>query len=304
VRIIRFISNLSPLIILIFLFSCESESKEEEKSGFYIEISDGTLITEGDIMYYDSTSCILFLKNPVYFSYKESERWNLLENEFVVFVDGDTIYRGMIYPYYYLTNAAPLSPFIVDRDVYELDRSVLEIKFTGFGNDLRNDSRIIQALNNSGLLYSGISFTIDRIEIFDLFPYDSVRCEFTIYNPDPVNYYILDPQKMGETYFDLYNGGLIFTRHETGYETGFEGIYHSEYGTITEEDFMILPANSSVSMAFSSTNYLISFSGIYSCTFHLRFRSSNIDLDQPQGRIWIGNVRSGLDNIVFEAQHE
>ncbi len=303
-RTISFIINLGFLIGLISLFSCESEINEDDKSGFYIEISDGTIITEDDLLYYDSSSCILFLKDLIYLSYKESESGNLLENWFTVFVNGDTIYQGAIYPYDYMTSAGPPLPFIIYRDIHDLDRSVLEIRFAGFSNDLRNDSRIINALKNSGLLFSGITFTIDSVEVFDFFPYDSVRCVISVYNPDPINYYILDPQKMGETYYSLYNGGLVFTRHETGYETGFEGIYHSEYGTITEEDFSLLKANSSLSFAFSSTTYFISFSGIYKCTFNLRYRGSNIDLNQPDGRIWIGNVSSSIDNIVIEIEYE
>jgi len=96
---IIFILKLGFIICLIHMVSCESENDTIEKSGFNIEISDGTIITEDDILYYDSTSCIFFLKNPLYISYKESESGNLLENWFTVLVNGDTIYKGLIYPY-------------------------------------------------------------------------------------------------------------------------------------------------------------------------------------------------------------
>jgi len=179
----------------------------------------------------------------------------------------------------------------------------MEIKFSGSPNDLRNDLRIINALEKSGLLARGISFTIDSVEVFPQFPDDSVRCVITIYNLDPINYYILDPQKMGEAYYSFYNRGLVFTRHETGYESDFRGMYNSKYGTITEEDFSLLEANSSLTFAFSSTDYFISFSGIYRCTFNIRYRGSNLDLNQPNGRIWVGNVSSSIDNIAIEIEY-
>jgi hypothetical protein len=300
-KTIRYILELVFIIILILLISCESKDQMIKNSVFYIEISDGTTITEDDILYYDSTSCILFLKDEIYFSYKESESGNRLKNEFTVFVNGDVIYQGVMYPDDYSTmSAAPPMPFYIYRDEYDLDRSVMEIRYSGLSKDLRNDHRIINALKNRGLLSSGISFTIDSVAVFGLYYIDSVTCVITIHNHDPINYYILDPQKMGEAYYNLYNRGLVFTRHVTGYESDFDGIYHSEYGTITEEDFSLLEGNSSLTFKFSSNDYFIAFSGIYKCSFTLRFRSSRLDLNQPNGRIWIGSVSSGIDNIVIE----
>jgi len=301
-KTIGYILKSGFIISLILLISCESENNTIDNSGFFIEISDGTLITENDILFYDSSSCILFLKYDMYLSYKESESGNILKNEFTVFVNRDTIYQGVIYPYDYMTSAGPPLPFFIYRDEQDLDRSVMEIRFTGYSSDLRNDPRIINALKNSGLLNSGISFTIDSVEVFDLFPNDKVRCVITIKNHDPINYYILDPQKMGEAYYSFYNRGLVFYRHETGYVSDFDGIYHSEYGKITVDDFSLLKGNSSLSFTFSSDDYFIAFSGIYKCSFSLRYRGSYLDLNQSDGRIWIGNVSSSIDNIIIEIE--
>ena len=301
-KTINYIQKFGFFISLGLLLSCESENNKIDKSGFFIEISDGTIITEDDILYYDSSSCILFLKDNMYLSYRESESGNLLQNLFTVFVNSDTIYQGVIYPYDYMISAGSPLPFFIYRDEYDLDRSVMEIRYTGYSSDLRNDPRIINALKNSGLLCSGISFKIDSVEVFDLFPYDSVYCVITIHNLDPINYYILDPKKMGEAYYSLYNRGLVFTRHETGYVSDFEGIYHSEYGKITEEDFSLLEGNNSLTFSFGSNGYFIAFSGIYQCSFSLRYRGSYLDLNQPGGRIWIGNVSSSIDNIIIEIE--
>lgn len=288
------------IICLLHLVSCESEDHTIDKSGFYIEISDGTVISEEDILYYDSTSYTFFLKDPIYLSYKESDSGNLLENWFSVFVNGDTIYRGLIYPYEYITSAGPPLPYVIDRDIYELDRSVLEIKHVGFSSDRRNDSRIISALNKIGLLHSGIKFEINSVEVFGLYYGDSVACEITIHNPDPINYYILDPQKMGEAYYNFYNGGIEFVIYPTGSVFGFNGIYYSEYGRLDVDDFSLIEAGGSRTFTFGSKGYFITFDGIYICNFNLRYRSSSLDLNQPNGRIWIGEVSSSIDNIVVK----
>lgn len=299
---INFILKLGFIILLTHLVSCESENDIIDKLGFYIEISDGSIITEDDILYYDSSSCILFLKDPLYLSYKESESGNKLENWFTVYVNTDTIYKGVIYPYDYNTSAGPLLPFIINRDIHELDRSLLEIRYVGFSSDLRNDPRIINALSNSGLLFSGITFTINSVKVFGLYYGDSVACEITIHNPDPINYYILDPQKMGKAYYNLYNGGIEFIIHSTGSVFDFDGIYHSEYGNIDEDDFSLIEAGGSRTFTFGSKDYYITFNGVYKCNFSLRYRSSFLDLKQPNGRIWTGKVSSSIDNIVVKIE--
>lgn len=301
-NIIGIILRFGLVVLLIHLLSCEKENVATDRTGFYIEISDGTIISENDILYYDSTSCIFFLKEPLYISYKESELGNLLYNEFTVFVNADTIYRGIIYPYDYNFSAMPPLPFVIFRDIHDLDRSVLEINYVGFTGDLRNDSRIIDRLNEKGLVYSGINFTINRVEVFGEYYGDSVACEITIQNPDPVNYYILDPQKMGEAYYNFYNRGVEFKIQPSGSLFKFSGIYHSEYGKIDESDFSVIAPGGSKTFTFGSKEYFITFEGTYTCNFSLRYRSSSIDLNQPNGRIWTGKVSSGIDNIEVKFQ--
>ena len=55
----------------------------------------------------------------------------------------------------------------------------MEIAFAGESPDLRNDPRIIDALESDGLLRSGISFTIDQVEVLGRFTDDTVCCTTT-----------------------------------------------------------------------------------------------------------------------------
>lgn len=301
-RTINYIIRFGFIFGLLLLISCEPENDTDTKSGFYIEISDGTIITEDDILYYDSTSYIFILKEPLYFSYKESESGDLLENLFTVFVDGDTIYKGLIYPYDYNSCMVPPLQYVIYRDIHKYDRNVLEIKCWGFSDDHRNDSRIISALLKNRLLYRGIELKINSVEVFGLYYGDSVSCEITIHNPDPINYYILDPQKMGESYYNYYNGGIDFIINTTGSIFSFSGIYHSEYGRVNLDDFSLIEANDSRTFTFGSKDYFITFDGVYKCNFSLSHISSSLALRQPNGLIWIGKVSSSIDNIIVKFQ--
>ena len=290
------------LLINLFFNSCDSdEDTISINSGFSIEFSDGTIIYEKDIFFYDSSTCILFLKDDIYFSYRENESGHILTNEFTVFVDDDTIYQGIMYPYDYAMAAGPSMPFYIYRDINNFDNSILQIQFLGYSNDFRNDPRIIMALEKSNLLNHGISFTIDSVNVIpnDNFSY-KVSCVITIKNHDLINYYVLDPKKMGESYFSYYNGGLIFYNKETDYSYYLEGIYHSEWGSITIDDFSILKGGSEITYAFSSTDYRQIYSGLYKCSFSLKYKGSNFNLDRGDSRIWIGEVYSSVDNIVVE----
>ena len=178
-------------VIIGILFpgiSCEKES-----SGvFHMKISDGTGITEDDIMFYDSSTCILFLEEKIYLSYQEPDSGRLFRNEFSVFVDDKEIYSGLIFPEEIITCAGPPRTYIIQRDKDVLDRSVMEIAFAGESPDLRNDPRIIDALESDGLLRSGISFTIDQVEVLGRFTKTSSHVDAVLDWFGPTNFLTMD----------------------------------------------------------------------------------------------------------------
>lgn len=105
---------------------------------------------------------------------------------------------------------------------------------------------------------------------------------------------------MEEAYYNFYNGGIEFVKYPTGSVFDFDGIYHSEYGSIDINDFSLIEAGGSRTFAFGSKGYFITFEGLYKCNFSLRYRNSSIPIKQPNGRIWTGKVSSSIDNIVVK----
>ena len=116
-------------IIGLILFSCEkglfSNLNDPE---FSIEFYDGTTISEDDILFYDSSTCILFLKEDLLISYREysDENISLLASEFDVYVKKEKIYEGMIFPYLFAAMAP--SPIFVFRDIQSYGHSILPIQ--------------------------------------------------------------------------------------------------------------------------------------------------------------------------------
>jgi hypothetical protein len=282
------------LFIISFLSCCEKEGSEiNNDPDFSIIFSDEITIFEKDILFYDSSTHILFLKKEL----------NLEEFEdgFTVMVDNDTIYQGIIYPSA-LSAPSPQPLFVSDHSLYGNDIIHIGCSIDSF--DFRNDQRIINALEISDLLHHGLKCSIDSINVQSFDDYSKVICTIKIKNNDNINYYILDPQKMGELDFNYYTGGLIFKNNETKISSFLRwSISNPEWSILTMDDFSILKSNKEVSYTFKSSDYYRMDKGIYEARFSFcgtKHNSSEFSLDQKDGRIWVGCVPSVLDNIIVE----
>src|SRR4030042_1064147 len=288
------IVSILELILRLFLISCDPESNiNRSDSEFKVEFSDGTLITEDNLLFYDSSTYLLFLKGDFDFNQSMSG--------FNVLVDKDTIYQGIIYPCA-LSAPPPLPYYILDCFLYDYD--IIEIGCYGESNDLRNDQRIISALKNSNLLLNGIICRIDSIKINSFADYSEATCTITIKNNDNINYYIIDPKKMGELDFNYYTGGLSFQNIDTKVNSFLRwSISNPDFGNITINDFSILKGGSEVTYTFKSSDYYKIDKGIYKVQFRFcgtKENTSEFDLNQKDGRIWVGDVKACIDSILVE----
>ena len=288
------IISILELILSLFLISCDPESNiNRSDSEFKVEFSDGTLITEDNLLFYDSSTYLLFLKRDFDF--------NQTMSGFNVLVDNDTIYQGIIYSC--ALSAPPSSPYYI-LDCFLYDYDIIEIGCYGESNDLRNDQRIISALKNSNLLINGITCRIDSIKVNSFDDYSKVTCTITIKNNDNINYYIIDPKKMGELDFNYYTGGLSFQNIDTKVNSFLRwSISNPDFGNITINDFSILKGGSEVTYTFKSSDYYKMDKGIYKVQFRFcgtKENTSEFDLNQKDGRIWVGDVKACIDSILVE----
>ena len=190
-----------PGLLVFLLAGCELTPEENlSGSGFNVRFSDGTSIGEQDISFYDSSTCLLFLKKDWNFSDETSG--------FEVGVNDQTIYHGVIQPCY--LSSMPPEPYSIP-DCFLYRGNVLQISFTGEANDLRNDPRIIDVLERDGLLHHGLSCRIDSVRVSSYPDHATAECVITVTNHDRFPYLIPDPAKMGNLHFLYYTGGLSFT---------------------------------------------------------------------------------------------
>lgn len=279
------------LFISSFLICCETEDNESiNDPDFAIVFSGGTTISEKDLLFYDSSTHILFLKEELKIGQSESG--------FTVLVDNDIIYQGIIYPAV-LSMPPPHPIYISDYSPYGND--IIHIDCLADSFDFRNDQRIITALEKSKLLHHGISCHINHIKVMTYNDYSEVICTITIQNHDSINYYILDPEKMGSLDFNYYTGGLLFVNNETKVHYFLRwSIQNPDWDNLTFKDLSILQCGKDVTYTFESSDYHKLERGVYKATFNFygtRHNTPNFELNRKNGRIWVGRVHAAIDNI-------
>lgn len=260
---------------------------------FKIEFNNGKIITEKDILFYDRSTHLIYLKSNL--------ELNQNITDFDVSIAGNTIYHGIIHPCY-LSSFPPSPYFIVD--CFQYGNDILELGYHGESNDLRNDPRIINAFENSNLLRNGISCKIDKVEIQTFENHSQVICTITIQNNDDINYYILDPEKMGDLDFNYFTGGLTLQNKDTKLTYPLRwSVQSGTWSDVNLDDLSLLKKGSKVTYTFQSSDYYKMEPGKYSARFRFcgtRHYTPDINLNQKNGRIWVGQTLSDIDNIMIE----
>ena len=285
---------ITGLFLSIILISCQKDNDEIDKdiSGFSIEFSEGTTITEKDILYYDISTHILYLKEKLTLKQGASL--------FNVLVDSVVIYQGVIHPS--VLSTPPSQPiFISDNSMYGND--IIQIGCYDGLSDKRSDQRIINALENSNLLHYGLKCTIDSINVTSYEDYSKVTCTITIKNNDQFNYYILDLTKMGDLKFNYYTGGLTFKNIETKISSFLRWSIPCDWSNLSLEDLSLLKSGEQINYTFESSDYYKMDTGTYEANYSFcgtRHNTSNFELNQKDGRIWVGRIPYSFNNIIVD----
>ncbi len=278
--------------VLIF-FSCEKEDALNLNDEFKIKFNDGKTITEKDVLFYDRSTHLIYLKKDM--------QLNQNITSFNVSVAGDTVYSGIIHPC--SLSSMPQSPYFIE-DCFQYGNDILEIGYCGESDDLRNGQRIIDAFENSNLLRNGISCKIDKIEIQSFENYSHVICTITIQNNDNINYYILDPKKMGDLDFNYFTGGLTLQNMDTKLTYPLRwSVQSGTWSNVNLDDLSILEKGSKVTYTFQSSDYDKMGTGKYSAMFRFcgtKHCTPDINQNQKNGRVWVGQILSKTENIMIE----
>jgi len=151
-----------------------------------------------------------------------------MSSAFVVVANDERCYLGRFHPPF--SSQMPMTPIISDYPSSELPpKDVISIKypFRPDGSaDLRNDSRIRDAISQAGKLSLGISVTLSSVKVNSRDDITDVSYTFTVTNESDEPLYVPDLSKMGAGLFHYYTGGIIL------YGSEVYSIVLSAYGLI------------------------------------------------------------------------
>jgi hypothetical protein len=276
------------LIFTAILTSCEKFNSDPD---LIFQIGDDLKYTYHDFELYDSSTHIL------YFRKYHPEFEDLEQTTFAFYTNDEKIFEGVFWPGY--SCSFPSGPFIsIMPSFYQNYALRFEYMFSNDAEVL-NDPRLINALKNNGLLHSGISVRIDKIEIIETHLYFS----FTVNNYDQTSLLILDPDKMGAGLFHYFTNGLSISTAD------YDEVFSSSIVYQTPE-----PWNSwkigwlSELKSGESRQFTINYStdtpvdpGEYKAFFEfpgLSFQITKDQLYQGARRIWLGDILAAKNIII------
>jgi hypothetical protein len=318
------------VIFILFIAICCSCSKnsdpfsENSKDSFYgiyflqdtaiteqkiAEMDINTLVldknpwlTQKDIEFYDfSTHCIYLKKDKNYFfeNYKEKLfQFNplLMSRPFVVIADHERCYVGALHSG--ALSTAPIWPYIDELDVGYFPEDVIHIsRAWSDKDDMRSNPHVAEILKKQNLFHAGLEIELISFQILNNSDTSTVEYSIQITNNDQDNLYVIDPEKTGSKLFHYYTNGPDLWDYS-------KPLYlYSEYKNVTSPEpfdswnfewFTLLKSKQSMQRSIRLTGYPHIPNGNY--VGYINFENPiNIvkeDRHKPDGRIWIGDIRS------------
>jgi hypothetical protein len=274
---------LTGLAIILTLTACESVFNNPDD--YLFKTDDGLEYKYSDFELYDSSTRIFYLRtNHPEFKNDKSSGFSLLTN-------GEEIYKGVFWPAF--SSSLPSGPYISSFSSFYPDYTIRieHMTIDNEPNDPRNDPRIISALKEHNLLHSGLSVTINSINIVGT----QLTFKFTVTNQDESDLLILDPDKTGPNLFHYFTNGLSLRK------LTYEEVFSSQITPFTPTPFdswsasWLSKLNAGDSREFT-INYPINSPinpGYYNASFEFPGLTHGVTKDQlyhDNARIWIGNI--------------
>ena len=294
------------LVLSLALFSCEKEP--EGYNELLITLSNGIVLNQDDIVFYDSADCIFLLKDSISFEYRSGTDPPGIEYvDFSISLDKDTIYRGVVFMGE--SSLGPSNPTYIA--CYEprgyFNSNILDVKyknnFHGLAyTDARNDDRLISFLKKNDILRNGITVTLESVRLSTEND-SSLITTITITNHDIVNYYLPDPNKMGSIKFNFFTGGLEIWQNGYHHPSVKQQNYNTWYD-LKLEHLSILKANSKVTYTYNTwySEPLVKghCEGRFRFVVLRGFTYVEIPLEQADGWVWVGDQMRWIDNLLIE----
>ena len=269
------------ITILVTLTGCE-KSDSKTASDVFFKIGRGDEFRFDDIKLYDSSTHILYLKEG------HHALNDLLTDSFAFLDKGDTIYAGAFVPGY--SSFIPAGPMIQSPGMYG-DHALRIDVWIDKKPDLRNCPRIIELLKEHNLLHSGLSGTVDFVEMSGT----QLSFGFTITNHDLTDLLIIDINKTGPELYHYFTNGL-YLRDQDHHEVFASTIEHKApvpWNSWKPEWLSILKSGESISFTINYPVATPIIPGEYNLSFEfpgLAYQVTKDQLFQGKNRIWLGDI--------------
>lgn len=287
--------------ILFNCISCSEKDVEEEELEFIMELSDEYNLIENDIEFYDSSTCILFLKEAIDLNYRIGNIPDITFKDFNVKLNNELIFSGVFFPID-VAAPSPTTNFIGCYDNDSINSDIIQFEYINWpeiAEDKRRDERLIQFFNQRGKLRKGLSCSIKNVKTSST--NDSIlHVEMVVKNNDNYSYFIPDPAKMSSDQFITLTRGIYIKRANTEwYEGQLKDSYVLDKNIMTLNNLSIIRKNEELTFIVTAKYDFAFEKGDYNCvinygnTTYLNF--INLPLNQNNGRVWIGNINEKQD---------
>jgi hypothetical protein len=296
------------ILLLFFCAGCEKEmdladrlprSAIELTDGYCLVAGDQVVVNHYDISYYDYGAHLIYLKSHI-----SSEA--LLEEvgSLTVYAGGEEIYTVGTHPGY--SSYMPTGPFIwTYPNFYEDYNIAIDLMLATYEamtlevNDIREDQRIVKALKKYGQYREGLHCEISSCNYSAP---GEVVLKLKLTNRDEVNYYYLDPEKMGMGPFHYYTNGLSLWDAEEGqsYTNQTEHISPDPWDSWDLDWMSLLGGGSSVMITLEYKNFESVPTGNYWALFEFP-GLAHVDRDQlaqRHGQIWLGKLELKREVVI------
>lgn len=293
------------ILLLVLAAGCETERDPVDEpldpslfltDGFYLVSGSHVVLDRKDFDYYDYGAHLIYLKSHLNCS-------EVLQKgvELGVYAAGKKIYTATIVPGY--SSYMPPGPIVWTEPTFYGD-NVLAIDLmnsyevqTGSKADPRADPRIAGVLKKYGQFREGLQAEITSVWYGSP---DELRLDLVLHNRDNVNYYYLDPEKMGMPLYHYFTNGAIL----------WDTVAHQSYTHQVKPkepyprdgwdmDWMsLLEGGESVHISLEYSNFESVPPGNYRVFFEFPGLHSQVERDQlsqRHGQIWLGKLRLGID---------
>jgi len=267
--------------ILLTLSCCEKSGTTTGPDVFF-KMGRGKEFKFDDFELYDSSTHIFYLKE------EQDVLTEFLGDSFAFLDKGDTIYAGSFLPGY--SDYIPMGPIISSPGMYGNHALRVEV-WMDKKPDIRNCPRIVELLNNHNLLHSGLSGTVDFVELSG----NQLSFGFTVKNHDNDDLLIIDLNKTGPNLFHYFTNGLYLRglNNNVAFSSNVTHQKPEPWNSWSSEWLSILKSGDSKSFTINYTIETPINPGEYNASFEfpgLAYQVSKGQLYQANGRIWLGDI--------------